>query len=166
MGLGPIIQTQILVFVHIFSLQSQYKNTTVYFRRKDTPLFYPCKSNNAQCRKMQTRRAKIKPPSAHPTLAVSQVLPALLHTHRHRLFLLTKTQPGIILPCKLSCFVVCDQICLSFSQTPTTHAAAASQRLERDGDLRTPPLSSHHQETQNRLAGASPQAHLQGRKGL
>ena len=112
------------------------------------------------------RRAKIKPASAHPTSAVSQVLPALLHTHRHRLFLLTKTQPGIILPCKLSCFVVCDQICLSFSQTPTTHAAAASQRLERDGDLRTPPLSSHHQETQNRLAGASPQAHLQGRKGL
>ena len=54
-GLDPIIRTQILVFIHIFSLQSQYKNTTVYFRSKDTPLLYPCKSNNAQCKKMQTR---------------------------------------------------------------------------------------------------------------
>ena len=110
--------------------------------------------------------SQLGPPST-PHFSSQPGPPSSSFTHSQtRLFLLTKTQPGIILPCKLSCFVVCDQICLSFSQTPTTHAAAMSRRLERDGALRKLPLSSQHQETQNRLAGASPQAHLQGRKGL
>ena len=90
------------MLVHISSLQSQYTNTTVHFRGKNTPLFYPCKSNNAHCKNCKRETCKNKTPfsTAHCSEVTSNSQPGPLsalplHIYKHRLFLLTKTEPGV-----------------------------------------------------------------------